>query len=69
MRSKKLNTIFSGGMYGGKNTLIVASVDRRQAVSHDVTLSKNLFFDSLSRDFRRNPGCVYLSGSDLPHRV
>ena len=34
-------------MYGGKNTLIVASVDRREACRHDVTLSKNLFFDSL----------------------
>ena len=49
MRSKKLNTIFSGGMYGGKNTLIVASVDRRKACSHDVTLSKNSFFDRLKR--------------------
>ena len=36
-------------MYGGKNTLIVASVDRRKACSHDVTLSKNSFFDSLKR--------------------
>ena len=35
-------------MYGGKNTLIVASVDHREACRHDVTLSKNLFFDSYS---------------------
>ncbi len=34
-------------MYGGKNTLIRASVDRREACSPDVILSKNLFFDSL----------------------
>ena len=43
----ELNHIFSGGMYGGKNTLIRASVDRREACSPDVTLSKNSFFDSL----------------------
>ena len=43
----KLNYIFSGGMYGGKNTLIGTSVDRREACSPDVILSKNLFFDSL----------------------
>ena len=48
MRSKKLNHIFSGGMYGGKNTLIRASVDRREACSPDVILSKNSFFDSLT---------------------
>ena len=36
-------------MYGGKNTLIVASVDRREACRHDVTLSKNSFFDSFKR--------------------
>ena len=47
MRCKNEMHIFSGGMYGGKNTLIVASVDRREACSHDVTLSKNSFFDSL----------------------
>lgn len=35
-------------MYGGKNTLIVASVDRREACRHDVILSKNAFFDSLN---------------------
>ena len=34
-------------MYDGKNTLIRASVDRREACSPDVILSKNLFFDSL----------------------
>ena len=33
-------------MYGGKNTLIGTSVDRREACSPDVILSKNLFFDS-----------------------
>ena len=33
-------------MYGGKNTLIRASVDRREACSLDVILSKNSFFDS-----------------------
>ena len=43
----ELNHIFSGGMYGGKNTLIRASVDRREACSPDVTLLKNLFFNSL----------------------
>ena len=42
----KLNIIFSGGMYGGKNTLIGTSVDRREACSPDVILSKNSFFDS-----------------------
>ena len=46
MRSKKLNHIFSGGMYGGKNTLIGRGVDRREACSPDVILSKNSFFDS-----------------------
>ncbi len=35
-------------MYGGKNTLIRASVDRREACSPDVILSKNSFFDSLN---------------------
>ncbi len=34
-------------MYGGKNTLIRASADRREACSPDVILSKKLFFDSL----------------------
>ena len=34
-------------MYGGKNTLIRASVDRREACRPDVILSKNSFFDSL----------------------
>ena len=34
-------------MYGGKNTLIRASANRREACSPDVILSKNLFFDSL----------------------
>ena len=33
-------------MYGGKNTLIGTSVDRREACSPDVILSKNKFFDS-----------------------
>ncbi len=37
-------------MYGGKNTLIRASVDRREACSPD---SKNLFFDSLLHIVRR----------------
>ena len=36
-------------MYGGKNTLIGTSVDRREACSPDVILSKNLFFDSQNR--------------------
>ena len=40
-------------MYGGKNTLIRASVDRREACSPDVILSKNLFFDSLLHIVRR----------------
>ena len=42
-------------MYGGKNTLIRASVDRREACSRDVTLSKNLFFDSF-----RNGGFIMI---------
>ena len=42
-------------MYGGKNTLIRASVDRREACSPDVTLSKNLFFDSF-----RNGGFIMI---------
>ena len=46
MRSKKFNHSFSGGMYGGKNTLIGRGVDRREACSPDVILSKNSFFDS-----------------------
>ena len=33
-------------MYGGKNTLIRRGVDRREACSPDVILSKNSFFDS-----------------------
>ena len=33
-------------MYGGKNTLIGTNVNRREACSPDVILSKNLFFDS-----------------------
>ena len=42
---KKLNHIFSGGMYGGKNTLIRASVDRREACSPDVRYNpKSLLF-------------------------
>ncbi len=40
-------------MYGGKNTLIGTSVDRREACSPDVILSKNLFFDS-----QRDAVCV-----------
>ena len=36
-------------MYGGKNTLIRASVDRREACSPDVILSKNSFFDSFKK--------------------
>ena len=40
-------------MYGGKNTLIGTSVDRREACSPDVILSKNLFFDS-----QRDANCV-----------
>ena len=35
-------------MYGGKNTLIRASGDRREACSPDVILSKNSFFDSFT---------------------
>ena len=44
-------------MYGGKNTLIRASVDRREACSPDVTLSKNSFFDSLSIERK----CIFWS--------
>ena len=36
-------------MYGGKNTLIRRGVDRREACSPDVILSKNSFFDSFKR--------------------
>ena len=49
MRSKNL--------YGGKNTLIRASVDRREACSPDVILSKNSFFDSLKA--RPYPGRAF----------
>ncbi len=45
-------------MYGGKNTLIRASVDRREACSPDVILSKNLFFDSFSPAPQRKPGLL-----------
>ena len=43
-------------MYGGKNTLIRASVDRREACSPDVILSKNSFFDSLKARPLPRPG-------------
>ena len=42
-------------MYDGKNTLIRASVDRREACSPDVILSKNSFFDSLKRPVSKKP--------------
>ena len=40
---QKLNHIFSGGMYGGKNTLIGRGVDRREACSPDVSCRKTCF--------------------------
>ncbi len=52
-------------MYGGKNTLSRASVDRREACSPDVTLSKNLFFDSC----KRRRGQALLRSSFFPDRV
>ena len=42
-------------MYGGKNTLIRASVDRREACSPDVILSKNSFFGSWYKPFGNTP--------------
>ena len=47
-------------MYGGKNTLIRASVDRREACSPDVILSKNSFFDSQRRLSRYRRGGFFL---------
>ena len=47
-------------MYGGKNTLIRASVDRREACSPDVILSKNWFFDRLLNAPRESRGSVWL---------
>ena len=42
-------------MYGGKNTLIRASVDRREACSPDVILPKNSFFGSWYKPFGNTP--------------
>ena len=41
---QKFNYIFPGGMYGGKNTLIGSSVDRREACRSDVIYRKSLLF-------------------------
>ena len=56
---KKLNHIFPGGMYGGKNTLIWRGVDRREACSPDVKYNpKSLLFGLRKQPFVLNHHCL-----------